>query len=157
MWYDSSMIIEVKSAEEMQTLGGKIGTRITGGEVIVSIGDIGAGKTTFTKGLARAMGISEDVQSPTFTVSRVYETARGVTLAHYDFYRLNDPGIMRAELMEAVHDPSTATIIEWSEIVADVLPTDALRLTITATGETTRLVELITGGERSQALIEEIV
>ena len=151
------MIIEVKSAEEMQALGGKIGTRITGGEVIVLIGDIGAGKTTFTKGLARAMGISEDVQSPTFTVSRVYETARGVTLAHYDFYRLNDPGIMRAELMEAVHDPSTATIIEWSEIVADVLPTDALRLTITATGETTRLVELITGGERSQALIEEIV
>ena len=157
MWYDSSMIIEVKSAEEMQALGGKIGTRITGGEVIVLIGDIGAGKTTFTKGLARAMGISEDVQSPTFTVSRIYETARGVTLAHYDFYRLNDPGIMRAELMEAVHDPSTATIIEWSEIVADVLPTDALRLTITATGETTRLVELITGGERSQALIEEIV
>ena len=43
-----------------------------------------------------------------------------VTLAHYDFYRLNDPGIMRAELMEAVHDPATATIIEWSEIVADV-------------------------------------
>ena len=157
MWYDSSMIIEVKSAEEMQALGGEIGTRITGGEVIVLIGDIGAGKTTFTKGLARAMGISEDVQSPTFTVSRVYETARGVTLAHYDFYRLNDPGIMRAELMEAVHDPATATIIEWSEIVADVLPADALRLTITATGETTRLVELAAGGERSQALIEEIV
>jgi tRNA threonylcarbamoyladenosine biosynthesis protein TsaE len=150
------MIIEVKSAEEMQALGGKIGTRITGGEVIVLIGDIGAGKTTFTKGLARAMGISEDVQSPTFTVSRVYETARGVTLAHYDFYRLSDPGIMRAELAEAVHDPVTATIIEWSEIVADVLPVDALRLTITATGETSRLVELAAGGERSQALIEEI-
>jgi tRNA threonylcarbamoyladenosine biosynthesis protein TsaE len=150
------MIIEVKSAEEMQALGGKIGTRITGGEVIVLIGDIGAGKTTFTKGLARAMGISEDVQSPTFTVSRVYETARGVTLAHYDFYRLSDPGIMRAELAEAVHDPATATIIEWSEIVADVLPVDALRLTITATGETSRLVELAAGGERSQALIEEI-
>lgn len=150
------MIIEVKSAEEMQALGGKIGTRITGGEVIVLIGDIGAGKTTFTKGLARAMGISEDVQSPTFTVSRVYETARGVMLAHYDFYRLSDPGIMRAELAEAVHDPATATIIEWSEIVADVLPVDALRLTITATGETSRLVELAAGGERSQALIEEI-
>lgn len=157
MWYDSSMIIEVKSADEMQALGGKIGARITGGEVIVLIGDIGAGKTTFTKGLARAMGISEDVQSPTFTVSRVYDTARGVTLAHYDFYRLNDPGIMRAELTEAVHDPATATIIEWSEIVADVLPADTLKLTITTTGETTRLVELIAGGERSQALIEEIV
>lgn len=156
MWYDSSMIIEVKSAEAMQSLGAQIGARIMGGEVIVLIGDIGAGKTTFTKGLARAMGISEDVQSPTFTVSRVYETVEGITLAHYDFYRLNDPGIMRAELMEAVHDPATATIIEWSEIVADVLPKDTLRMTITATGEDTRTVDLVAGGDRSQALIEEI-
>jgi len=150
------MIIEVKSAGAMQALGTKIGDRIMGGEVIVLIGDIGAGKTTFTKGLARSMGISEDVQSPTFTVSRVYETGRGVTLAHYDFYRLSDPGIMRAELMEAVHDPRVATIIEWSEIVADVLPTDTLRMIITATGEDTRIVELVPGGERSRALIEEI-
>jgi len=157
MWYDSSMIIEVKSAEAMQSLGAQIGARIMGAEVIVLVGDIGAGKTTFTKGLARAMGISEDVQSPTFTVSRVYETAGGVTLAHYDFYRLNDPGIMRAELMEAVHDPRTATIIEWSEIVADVLPKDALRMTITATGEDVRTVEFAAGGDRSRALIEEIV
>jgi len=150
------MIIEVTSAEAMQALGAQIGDRIMGGEVIVLIGDIGAGKTTFTKGLARAMGISEDVQSPTFTVSRVYETARGITLAHYDFYRLNDPGIMRAELMEAVHDPATATIIEWSEIVSDVLPADALRITITATSEETRTVELAAGGELSRALIEEM-
>lgn len=150
------MVIEVKSAEAMQSLGAEIGARIVGGEVIVLVGDIGAGKTTFTKGLARAMGISEDVQSPTFTVSRVYETAGGVTLAHYDFYRLNDPGIMRAELMEAIHDPATATIIEWSEIVADVLPKDALRIMITATSEDTRTVELTAGGERSGALIEEI-
>jgi len=156
MWYDSSMIIEVKSTGAMQALGAKIGDRIMGGEVIVLIGDIGAGKTTFTKGLARSMGISEDVQSPTFTVSRVYETGRGVTLAHYDFYRLSDPGIMRAELMEAAHDPRMATIIEWSEIVADVLPTDTLRMIITATGEDTRIVELVPGGERSRALIEEI-
>lgn len=157
MWYDSSMIIEVKSAEDMQALGAQIGARIVGGEVIVLIGDIGAGKTTFTKGLARAMGISEDVQSPTFTVSRVYETAQGVTLAHYDFYRLNDPGIMRAELMEAMHDPTTATIIEWSEIVADVLPTDSLRMILTATDEDTRTVEFVAGGDRSSALIKEIV
>ncbi len=150
------MIIEVKSTGAMQALGAKIGDRIMGGEVIVLIGDIGAGKTTFTKGLARSMGISEDVQSPTFTVSRVYETGRGVTLAHYDFYRLSDPGIMRAELMEAVHDPRVATIIEWSEIVADVLPTDTLRMIITATGEDTRIVELVPGGERSRALIEEV-
>jgi tRNA threonylcarbamoyladenosine biosynthesis protein TsaE len=156
MCYDSSMIIEVTSAEAMQALGAQIGDRIMGGEVVVLVGDIGAGKTTFTKGLARAMGISEDVQSPTFTVSRVYETARGVTLAHYDFYRLNDPGIMRAELMEAVHDPATATIIEWSEIVSDVLPADTLRITITATGENARTVELSAGGELSRALIEEM-
>ena len=150
------MVIEVKSADAMKSLGAQIGAHVVGGEVIVLIGDIGAGKTTFTKGLAQAMGVSEDVQSPTFTISRVYDTSRGVVLAHYDFYRLNDPGIMRAELAEAIHDPMTVTIIEWAETVADVLPADTLRIILTATNEMTRQVEFIPGGDSARQLVEEI-
>lgn len=148
--------MDVTSSEDMKLLGGQLGAVIGGGDVIELIGDIGAGKTTFTKGLALALGITEDVQSPTFTISRVYESARGVRLAHYDFYRLNEPGIMKAELDESVHDDATITIIEWAEVVADVLPQDTIRIEIVATSETARRVTITAGGERSNAAIREL-
>ncbi len=150
------MELSVTSANTMKELGAKIGALVRGGEVIELVGDIGAGKTTLTKGFATALGIDEDVQSPTFTISRVYDSPKGIRLAHYDFYRLHEPGIMRAELDEAVHDASMVTIIEWAEVVADVLPVDTLRITITATAEDSRTAVLSAGGERSQALIEGI-
>lgn len=148
------MIIEVKSANEMKELGAHIGGLVRGGETIMLIGDIGAGKTTFTKGLARAMGISEDVQSPTFTISRVYETSDSRVLAHYDFYRLNDPGIMRAELAEAVHDPQTVTVIEWGEVVADAISNNTLSVIITPTSEDSRKVTLSAGGTATRIMEE---
>lgn len=69
----TAMELSVTSADAMKTLGAKIGVLVRGGEVIELIGDIGAGKTTFTKGFAAALGITEDIQSPTFTISRVYD------------------------------------------------------------------------------------
>lgn len=147
------MTIEVNSSDEMKALGARLGISIHGGEVLVLIGDIGAGKTTFAKGFARAMGISEDVQSPTFTISRVYDAPRGITLAHYDFYRLSDPGIMRSELAESMHDPSVVTVIEWAEVVSDVLPADVLRVVMTATGESRRQVVLEAGGDITNKLV----
>ena len=76
------------------------------------------------------MKITDDVQSPTFTISRNYDAPSGLRLAHYDFYRLRDAGIMKMELDEAMHDPGIVTVIEWSDIVSDVLPADALRIAI---------------------------
>ena len=148
------MELSITSADAMKQLGRKIGMLVRGGEVIELVGDIGAGKTTFTKGLAAALGIEDDVQSPTFTISRVYDSPRGIRLAHYDFYRLNEPGIMRAELNEAVRDQATVTVIEWAEAVADVLPADCLRMTMTATDEEIRNVVLLAGGEKSRVLLE---
>lgn len=150
------MIIEVKSSEEMKVLGARLGSILHGGEVLVLIGDIGAGKTTLTKGIAEAMGVSEDVQSPTFTISRVYDTPRHITLAHYDFYRLNDPGIMRAELAESANDQNTVTVIEWAEVVSDILPADILSITIEPTSEFQRKVTLQSGGEMTDKLLEEL-
>ena len=147
------MIIEVNSSDEMVELGARLGGSVRGGEVLVLIGDIGAGKTTFTKGFARAMGVLDDIQSPTFTISRVYEATSGITLAHYDFYRLSDPGIMRDELAESTHDSNVVTVIEWAEVVSDVLPVDALRVAMTATGESRRQVVLESGGDKSNKLI----
>lgn len=136
------MIYEVKSEQEMRLFGEKIGSSLKGGEVIELVGDVGAGKTTFVKGLATGLAVLDDVQSPSFTISRVYDARDGIQLAHYDFYRLNDAGIMADELRELVHDPLTVTVIEWADIVENVLPQGRLTLKFTAPSETKRVIEI---------------
>ena len=136
------MIIEVASEQETKELGHKIGRILKGGEVFQLIGDVGAGKTTFVKGLASGLGVEDDVQSPSFTISRVYDARNGLTLVHYDFYRLIDPGIMANELDEMVHDPKTITVIEWADIVEGVLPESHYTLRLTAPTETSRSIEI---------------
>lgn len=136
------MIIEVKSEQDMKELGKKLGAALKGGEVFELIGDVGAGKTTFVKGLAQGLGIDDDVQSPSFTISRVYEGRDDLQLVHYDFYRLTDAGIMSNELHEMVNDPQTVTVVEWADIVEGVLPEGHISLRITAPTETTRSVAM---------------
>lgn len=150
------MTQEVADTDAMMEFGAQIGARCLGGEVIELVGDIGAGKTTFTKGLAKGMGIEDDIQSPTFTISRVYDANSGLTLAHYDFYRLEDAGIMNAELHESVNDAKTVTVIEWGGVVAGVLPADTLAITITPSAGDARLLTLTAGGAWSDRLIREL-
>lgn len=150
------MKIIVNSDEEMQAFGEKIGRVLRGGEVIELIGDVGAGKTTLTKGVARGLGVAEVVQSPTFTISRQYDARDGLLLAHYDFYRLTDAGIMTSELHETIALPHAVTVIEWSAIVNGVLPPDRLVITIGLTGETGRSVTVEGGGEQSAAVAGEL-
>ena len=140
----------------MKQFGQKLGSFLRGGELIELRGDIGAGKTTLTKGIALGLGVDEDIQSPTFTISRVYDGRDNLRLAHYDFYRLHDAGIMADELEEAAADDSTVTIIEWADVVRGVLPTDTLTISITTPEETERLVEITAGGVRSQELMEKL-
>lgn len=146
----------VTSTEAMQEFGEQLGSALKGGEVIELIGDIGAGKTTLTKGIGKALQVDDDVQSPTFTLSRVYESPSGITLAHYDFYRLPDPGVLRMELAEMTTGKHNVTVIEWADVVADVLPSDRLQITIRATADDARILKLHADGPRSQALIEAI-
>lgn len=90
--------------------------------IIELIGDVGAGKTTFVRGLAKKLGVTEPVTSPSFTVSKSYACKDGKTLIHYDFYRLNDPGIMSEDLEENISDKNNIIVIEWSDSVKDILP-----------------------------------
>ena len=134
---------DITSELEMRKLGQTIGRQLHGGEVIELVGDIGAGKTTLTKGIAAGLGVDEEVQSPSFTISRTYQTMQpDVVLAHYDFYRLTDPGVMADELSEVVNDAAVITIVEWAEIVDDILPEGHIRITIVATDESTRHVSV---------------
>lgn len=136
------MIIEVKSELETKSLAEKIGASLKGGEVFELIGDVGAGKTTFVKGLAKGLAVDDDVQSPSFTISRVYAARDGLELVHYDFYRLTDAGIMANELSEMVHDATTVTVIEWADIVEGILPEHRYTLSFESPTENTRLITL---------------
>lgn len=147
---------EVHSEEEMKIFGARLGAALRGGEIIELVGDVGAGKTTLTKGVAMGLGIDEDVQSPSFTISRVYDGRDDLRLSHYDFYRLNDAGIMADELHETIHDAKNVTIIEWAEIVGGVLPADCLVIQIVSPTETDRTITLTAGGENSQRLLKEL-
>ena len=133
---------ELASENETKALGERLGRLLHGGETIELVGDVGAGKTTFTKGLARGLDIDEAIQSPSFTISRVYDARDGLVLAHYDFYRLHDAGIMNDELRETLHDPETVTVIEWAGIVEGVLPEQRIRLQFEATSEEGRKVTI---------------
>ena len=101
--------------------GEEIAKSISVPAVIELIGDVGTGKTTITKGIAKGLGISEEITSPSFTLSKRYAFDGGM-LVHYDFYRLADPGIMSEDLAENLADEKTVTIVEWGDSVSELLP-----------------------------------
>ena len=136
-----------KDEAELTAFGEMMGARLKGGEVLELVGDVGAGKTTLTKAIARGMGIGGPIQSPTFTISNRYESAAGIALAHYDFYRLSDAGLMGDELTEAVDDKQTVTVVEWADIVSGVLPEDRITIRLTSADETSRDAEISAHGE----------
>jgi tRNA threonylcarbamoyladenosine biosynthesis protein TsaE len=113
--------MRLRSEAEMIEFGEKIAENLSAPAVIELIGDVGAGKTTITKGIAKGLGVLDEITSPSFMISKQYEF-QGGRLVHYDFYRLNDPGIMSEDLMENVRDAQTITVVEWADSVADLLP-----------------------------------
>lgn len=127
------------SLGQTEELAAGVGTKLRGGEVLVLISDLGGGKTAFVRGLARGMGSYAHVSSPTFTISREYQAAgRHLTLYHFDFYRLAEPGLIANELAEVIDDPRAVIAVEWGAIVADVLPDEKLIITIIRTGDSSR-------------------
>lgn len=134
------MIIEVTSEQATKDLAEKIGAALIGGEVFELVGDVGAGKTTFVKGLAKGLSVDDEVQSPSFTISRVYDGRDDIQLVHYDFYRLTDAGIMANELDEMINDPKTVTVIEWADIVEGVLPENHYTISFESPSETDRSI-----------------
>src|SRR5687767_11856405 len=117
------MIINSKSIEDTVELGKRLGERFKGGEVIELISDLGGGKTQLVRGMAAGMGSTDQVQSPSFTISRVYKSDR-LEFHHFDFHRLSEPGILQYELSELLGQPGQVVAVEWADTVADILPGD---------------------------------
>lgn len=147
---------EFDSDSSLVAWGEKLAKHLRGGEVIELVGDVGAGKTTLTKGIASGLGIAGPVQSPTFTISNRYSSPNGFDLAHYDFYRLSDAGIMNDELHETVNDPGVVTVLEWGDVVKGVLPKDRLTITFEILSETARRLTLSAHGKKSDKLLGEV-
>lgn len=122
-------------------LAERIGRKLRGGEVLELVSDLGGGKTTFVRGLAKGMGSNDQVRSPSFSLSNEYRS-KDLTLYHFDFYRLQEPGIMRDELAEALADPKSIIAMEWGDVVNDVLPADRLTIDIKTTGHDSRSIIL---------------
>lgn len=143
---------ESSDAQATEALGEFVGARLKGGETIELSSDLGGGKTTFVRGVARGAGSSDHVASPTFTVSREYQAANGLRLYHFDFYRLHEPGVVAQELDEAARDPQAVVLVEWSDIVQDVLPGKRLKITISQAGGDQRRLQFETSPELAYLL-----
>ena len=127
----------IHSETEMLDYGKKLGESLKAPSVLELLGDVGAGKTTLVRGIAKGLGIKEDVTSPSFTISKEYQGTK-YRLVHYDFYRLVDPGIMSEDLAEAIADQNTITIIEWGNTVQNILPKEHKIIDIKYIDENTR-------------------
>jgi len=140
----------------MQEFGLKLSRLLTGGVTLELIGDVGAGKTTLTRSIARGLGITDPIHSPTFTISNRYETPGGLLLAHYDFYRLSDAGIMKDELAEVLENERTITIIEWGDIVEEILPDSRITIRIRSESENSRKLDCIAHNQLTQKILEQL-
>lgn len=110
------------NVSETVALGKAIGSKLRGGEVIELVSDLGGGKTTLVRGMVGGFGSPDPVASPSFTISYVYSRPDGKQFHHFDFYRLDDAGIVGNELSEVEQDSDTVVVVEWGDIVHDLLP-----------------------------------
>ncbi|HWG73061.1 MAG TPA: tRNA (adenosine(37)-N6)-threonylcarbamoyltransferase complex ATPase subunit type 1 TsaE [Acidimicrobiales bacterium] len=149
--------VRTNSPEATQAIGGQLGQLLRPGDVILLGGDLGAGKTTFTQGLGRALGVQDVVTSPTFTLVRSYRTSRGFTLLHADVYRLEQlHEIIDLALPEQLDDNACA-VIEWGDRATPAIGPDYLSITIEfAVGEGERELVVRPAGPRWLARSPEV-
>ncbi len=132
-----------QSAEDTEHIAAKLARQLRGGETIELKSDLGGGKTTFTKGLVAALGSTDHVSSPTFMISKEY-TSPQFRIVHFDFYRLQTAGDVSEALREAALDESTICVVEWGDIVDDVLPANRTIISFErdATNESARAITI---------------
>ena len=123
------VIIETENPEETFALGQKIGRAATPGQVYTLTGDLGVGKTVFTQGVASGLGITEPVNSPTFTIVQVYEEGR-LPFYHFDVYRIGDIEEMEEIGYDDYFFGEGICLIEWAELIKEILQENRISITI---------------------------
>lgn len=117
--------VKLDSEEDTRSLGLEIADALEPGDVVALTGDLGTGKTALTKYIAEGLGVKEEISSPTFTIIKEYKSGR-LPLYHFDVYRLGSGNELLDTGAEELLDGDGACVIEWADIVADVLPADSL-------------------------------
>ena len=135
------MIFTTHSADETIQLGKRIGDTLKGGETLLLTGQLGAGKTQFTKGIALGLGIDVPVTSPTFVLHNIYSGR--LTLNHFDFYRICEEEAVCLGLEEFFGDKDSVCVAEWWSNVSHLVPPDAIEITFTQIDENTRRIEIV--------------
>jgi tRNA threonylcarbamoyladenosine biosynthesis protein TsaE len=131
--------VQIQNLEELDVQAQKVARELRGGDVLALSGDLGAGKTTFVQALARALGISGTIQSPTFVLERQYAIPSGLVLHHFDWYRLESVEAVSALGLEELFDDVQAVVlIEWPERALSIVPDSAWVVAFVITGETSR-------------------
>ena len=123
------MILESKSPEDTFQIGMRLGKLAEAGEVYTLTGDLGVGKTVFTKGFAKGLGIEESVNSPTFTILQIYEDGR-LPLYHFDVYRIGSVEEMEETGFEEYIMGDGVSLIEWADLIEEILPRKRTRVLI---------------------------
>lgn len=123
------MIYETNSEKETFELGKNLGEQAKAGQIFCLNGDLGVGKTVFTQGFAKGLGIEENVNSPTFTIIQVYEEGR-IPLYHFDVYRIGDPEEMYEIGYQEYFFGEGVCLIEWSKLIDELIPEEAINIEI---------------------------
>lgn len=123
------MIYETGSREETYNLGLIIGSKAVGGSVYALEGDLGVGKTVFTQGVAKGLGIDEPINSPTFTILQVYDEGR-LPFYHFDVYRIGDVEEMDEIGYEDYFFGDGVCFVEWANLIEEIIPENAIRVRI---------------------------
>ena len=123
------MIYETNSEKKTFELGKNLGEQAKAGQIFCLNGDLGVGKTVFTQGFAKGLGIEENVNSPTFTIIQVYEEGR-IPLYHFDVYRIGDPEEMYEIGYEEYFFGEGVCLIEWSKLIDELIPEEAINIEI---------------------------
>lgn len=142
----------IKTSDEMIKLGEIIGSKLFPSSVITLLGDLGAGKTTLTKGIGKALGITKTINSPTFTIMKVYEGK--MMLYHMDVYRLSEAS--GDEYLEEYFSLGGVSVIEWAQNIEYLLPEEQLRITINTLSSEEREVILESDDIKYEKIIESV-
>ena len=140
------------SPEQTERFGYELAKSLVAGDVIALTGDLGAGKTCLTRGISSGLGSTSHVSSPTFTIVNEYEGGR-LMLFHFDTYRLSGPDDFLMSGLDEYFFRGGVCVIEWSDIIDELLPEDSIRMTITGDGNNRLFV--CESGEKHISYIEE--
>ncbi len=148
------MKIATNGPEETQALGRRLGEVMEGGELVLMEGDLGAGKTCMTQGIAWGLGVNEHARSPTFVLVSEYEGRH--TLFHADLYRVDDPLEAEDLGLDETYGNGGVCVVEWAEKADSIFPDDHLRVIFSVAGADKRIVEFRAGGDKHKALLVKL-